>query len=100
MNDGGWYKVSWNEQANASGYVDKAMGACRVDIDGMKTETDTMLSQWDPGATRDAFSQRQQMWLDSANEIVDILGRFKASLSTSADISSSTETSNSNIMAV
>jgi len=95
-----WYKVSWDEQLNASCYVDKAMSSCRLDIDQMKTETDAMLGSWDPGATKDAYTVRQQTWLTSANDILDILAEFKASLATSADISSCAEAKNASTMAM
>lgn len=98
MNDGDRYKVNPADQMDAAGFVDKAMSACRGDIDGMKSETDNMLAQWGEGATQNAFEMRQKQWLQSANDIVAILARFKASLGTSADISSSTELTNANTM--
>ena len=94
-----WYKVNWEDQREAAAFVQKAMGACSTDIEGMKTETDGMLGAWDEGATKKEFSERQQTWLKAATGIVEILDRFRGSLQTSADIAQAAEADNAKTMA-
>ena len=99
MNDGDWYKVSWNDQSDAAGYVDKAIGTFHSELDGINSETNALLGQWEDSSSQAAYRARQETWTKAATDIMDVLGKFKASLVTSAGISSDTESANAVTMA-
>lgn len=91
MNDGDLYRVSWNDQSDAAGYVDKAIGTFQTELDGINSETNALLARWDDSTSQGAYQARQQKWTKAANDIMEVLAKFKTSLVTSAGISSDTE---------
>lgn len=91
MNDGDLYRVSWDEQSNAAGYVDKAIGTFQTELDGINSETNALLSRWDDSESQGVYQARQQKWTKAATDIMEALAKFKGSLATSAGISSGTE---------
>ncbi len=99
MNDGDLYRVSWTAQAEAAGFVGQAMGKIQSDLDNINSETKNLLAVWDDSASQAQYLARQTKWTGAANDIVSALGTFQASLGTSADISSSTESTNATTMA-
>jgi len=99
MNDGDWYKVSWNDQSDAAGYVDKAIGTVQSELDGINSETNALLGQWEDSDSQAAYRQRQETWTKAATDIMEVLAKFKTSLVTSAGISSDTEAMNATTMA-
>ncbi len=99
MSNGDWYKVSWNDQSDAAGYVDKAIGTFQSELDGINSETNALIGQWEDSSSQAAYRARQETWTRAATDIMGALTSFKASLMTSADISSGTEATNTTIMA-
>lgn len=99
VNDGDLYKVSWNEQSDAAGFVDKAISTFQTELDGINTETNALLARWDDSQSQAAYQARQQQWTKAATDIMGVLAQFKASLVTSAGISSDTESTNATTMA-
>lgn len=99
MSDGDLYKVSWEEQRLAAGYVDKAIGTFQSELDTINTETSALLAQWDDSSSQAAYQARQTTWTKAATDIMGVLAQFKASLMTSGDISESTESMNATTMA-
>lgn len=91
MNDGDLYRVSWNDQSDAAGYVDKAISSFQTELDGINSETNALLARWDDSDSQGAYQARQQKWTKAATDIMEVLSKFKASLVTSAGISSDTE---------
>lgn len=98
MNDGDLYRVSWLGQAEAADFVGQAMGKIQSDLDNINSETNKLMAVWDDSDSQAAYTARQQKWTGAANDIVAALGKFQASLGTSADISSSTEKANAATM--
>lgn len=98
MSDGDLYRVSWNAQTEAAGFVQTAIGNIQSELDGINSETNALLGRWDDSESQAAYQARQQKWTGAANDIVAALEKFKASLNTSADISSSTEKMNAQTM--
>lgn len=99
MNDGDLYKVSWNDQSDAAGYVDKAIGTFQSNLDDINTQTNALLARWQDSASQAAYHARQQKWTRAATDIMAVLAKFKGSLLTSAGISSDTEKANATTMA-
>jgi uncharacterized protein YukE len=99
MNDGDLYRVSWTGQAEAAGFVQTAIGSIQTELDGINSETSALLSRWDDSESQAAYQARQQKWTGAANDIVMALEKFKASLNTSADLSSAKEKENAGRMA-
>ncbi len=99
MSNGDWYKVSWNDQSDAAGYVDKAIGTFQSELDGINSETNALIGQWEDSSSQAAYRARQETWTKAATSIMEVLSKFKASLVTSAGISSNTESANATIMA-
>lgn len=99
MSNGDWYKVSWNDQSDAAGYVDRAIGTFQSELDGINSETNALLGQWEDSSSQAAYRARQETWTRAATSIMEVLSKFKASLVTSAGISSGTEAASATIMA-
>lgn len=94
MNDGDVYRASWDGQREAAGFVQQAIGSINRELDSVNSETNALLGRWDDSASQAAYQARQKKWTSAANDIVAALEKFKASLNTSADISSAKEKEN------
>jgi len=91
MNDGDYYRVSWLGQGEAAVFVQSARDQIQSELDLINTQSQALIGAWEDTQSKGEYQTRQDTWTRAANDIIMALDKFKTSLNTSADISSSTE---------
>lgn len=87
------YQANWSDQQEGASFVSSAVAALDTELGGINRAVDALIADWDSNAQR-AYHARQQKWNQAADNIKTALQQFVTGLSNSADISSSTESHN------
>ena len=89
----GQYRVSWALQGDAAASVNAAIATMDSELSTINSQVNALIGQWDSDAQQ-AYLARQQQWNTASDNIKAALQQFMQGLSTSADISSGTESTN------
>lgn len=97
-NGGSSYSVDWNMQGDGASSVRSAVSTMETQLEALESQVRSMYSTWD-SAAQSAYSTRQTQWSSASDNIKSALTQWAGGLGSAADTASSTESTNTGVVA-
>jgi WXG100 family type VII secretion target len=98
MSGGSTYAVDWNMQGDGAASVRSAVSSMESQLSSLESQVRAMYSTWDSDAQH-AYSSRQTQWSTASDNIKTALTQWAGGLDSAADTASSTESTNTGVVA-